>query len=79
MYAEDLTYRWLMNTVFRVCESGETSTIHVDMAVGAPRRRVEVVDATGASRAGWTASPRGKTRSAKTSRAIPARFAAQVR
>jgi hypothetical protein len=52
-----------MNTLHKVCESDETGTIHVDVPVGAPGRRVEVVvsweDATGAWPAGWFESTFG--------------------
>ena len=52
-----------MNTVRNVYESDETGTIHVDVPVGAPGRRVEVVvsweDAAEAWPAGWFESTFG--------------------
>jgi hypothetical protein len=32
-----------MNTVRKICESDERGTAHVDVPVGLPRRRVEIV------------------------------------
>jgi hypothetical protein len=40
---EPLWRRRPMNTVRKLYESDETGTLHLDLRIGAPRRRVEVV------------------------------------
>jgi hypothetical protein len=57
-----------MNTLRTVCESDETGTIHVDVPVGSPGRRVVVFvswgDAPDAWPAGWFASTFGSIQDA---------------